>query len=142
VALADDESSGVLKGTTLKVYLFLLRKGEPVGVREVQRALNLSSPSIALYHLSKLEDAGLVKGERGNYYVNRVVLESHVKIGRLLIPRYFFYSTFAFIVLLIQLTLLRPPMITREYFFSLATTLLFLSFFCYETFRAMRRGRL
>lgn len=140
--MADEESSDILKGTTLKVYLFLLRRREPAGVREVQRALNLSSPSIAFYHLSKLEDAGLVKGERGEYRVNRVVLESSVKIGRLLIPRYLFYSTFAFIVLIIELTLLKPPIITREYFFSLATTLLFLSFFCYETFKSMRSGRL
>lgn len=140
MVLADEESFDILRGTTLKVYLFLLRKGEPVGVREVQRVLNLSSPSVALYHLSKLEDAGLVKNKCGNYHVNRVVLKSCVKIGHLLIPRYFFYSMFAFIVLLIELTLLKPPVITREYFFSLATTLLFLSFFCYETFRTTRRG--
>ncbi len=43
----SNEAGTVLKGTTLEVYRFLLKSGKPVGVRGVQRALNLSSPSLA-----------------------------------------------------------------------------------------------
>ena len=37
-----------LKGKTLLVYMYLLRSSDSsVGVREVQRALNFSSPSVS-----------------------------------------------------------------------------------------------
>ena len=68
-----------------------------VGIREVQRALGFSSPSIAVHHLEKLHDLGLVdKKGTGEY-----VLEEEVKVGilrlfahmgRFIVPRYFFYS--------------------------------------------------
>jgi DNA-binding transcriptional ArsR family regulator len=37
-----------------------------------------------MYHLSKLEDAGLVKSEYGNYVVEKVVLENSVRISHFL----------------------------------------------------------
>jgi hypothetical protein len=56
-------------------------KQQTYGVdREVQRALNLSTPSLAAYHLAKLEDAGLIKKEKGTYVINKVVLEDYIKI--------------------------------------------------------------
>jgi len=57
-ALTSDEPENALKGTTLEVYWFLLKSNRIVGAREVQRALDLSSLSLAVYHLSKLEDRG------------------------------------------------------------------------------------
>ncbi len=44
----------VLRGKTLKVYLYLLRHKQARGVSEVQHALGFSSPSIAVHHLDKL----------------------------------------------------------------------------------------
>jgi DNA-binding transcriptional ArsR family regulator len=138
--LTKEESTDILRGTTLKVYLFLLKRREPVGVREVQRALKLSSPSIAMYHLSKLEDAGLVKSEYGSYVVEKIVLENSVRISHFLVPRHLFYLTFAFIALTIQLTLFKPATLTREYFFSIITTSVLLLFLCYETIRTWLKG--
>ena len=43
-----------LKGKTLQVYVYMLKKKEPVGIREIQRDLNFSSPSVANYHIEKL----------------------------------------------------------------------------------------
>ena len=86
--MTSDNMDDVLRGTTLKVYRFLLKRGEPVGIREVQRTLKLSSPSLAAYHLSKLEEAGLIKRKKGNYSVDKVFLESTIRIRRFLIPRY------------------------------------------------------
>jgi len=87
-----------LKGKTLLVYWYLLQQpSHSVGIREVQRALNFSSPSIAVHHLEKLRDLGLVRKKRTGEYV----LEEEVKVGilkffthmgRYLVPRYFFYS--------------------------------------------------
>ena len=63
--MASGEPEEALRGTTLEIYRFLLKRNTPVGAREVQRALNLSSPSLATYHLSKLEETGLIRKENG-----------------------------------------------------------------------------
>jgi DNA-binding transcriptional ArsR family regulator len=141
-SLVGDESREVLRGTTLEVYRFLLKSSKPVGVRELQRALDLSSSSVATYHLSKLEDAGLLKRQDGGFSVDRFLLENSVKISRFLIPRYFFYSVFAIAVLLVELTILRPTVFYREYVFSLVATVILISFFCYETVKTWLRGNL
>ena len=135
-------SKEVLRGTTLEVYRFLLKSSKPVGIREVQRALNLSSSSVATYHLSKLEDAGLLKRQEGGFSVNKFLLENSIKIRRFLIPRYFFYAIFAIAVLLIELTIMKPPFLYREYVFSLVTTGILAFFFCYETAKTWLRGNL
>ncbi len=140
--MSADESKEVLRGTTREVYRFLLKSNKPVGIRELQRALKLSSPSVATYHLNKLEDAGLLKHELGNYTVAKTLLENSIKINRFLIPRYFFYAVFAVSVLLIELTLMRPAVLTREYVFTVVAITIFALAFCYETAKAWLRGSL
>ncbi|MCD6529153.1 ArsR family transcriptional regulator, partial [Candidatus Bathyarchaeota archaeon] len=127
---------------TLKVYLFMVKQNRPVGVREVQRTLNLSSPSLAAYHLSKLEEVGLLRREGGNYVVNKVILENMVRIRRMLIPRYFFYSLFSVLALITELLFLRPPKITSWYLFSVLVNLVLSAAFCYETVKVWSRGGL
>jgi sterol desaturase/sphingolipid hydroxylase (fatty acid hydroxylase superfamily) len=114
----------------------LLTTSEPLGIREIQRILNLSSPSVVQYHLEKLERAKLLRKEKGNYIVNRVVLDNCVLISRFLVPRYLFYTFFAIGLLVLQLTLLKPFIPTREYFFSTLAITLLVVIFCYETVRA------
>ena len=64
-----------IKGTTLDVYFYLLRKKEPAGVREVQRSLGLSSPSVSSYHLDKLENLEVIRKNRfGNYEISKKLL--------------------------------------------------------------------
>src|SRR5438128_9962037 len=60
-----------LKGVTLRVYWHILgSKRQAVGVRPVQRALGLSSPSVALHHLEKLRGLGLLdKDSSGEYHL-------------------------------------------------------------------------
>ncbi|MGE5556623.1 MAG: helix-turn-helix domain-containing protein [Methanocella sp.] len=137
-----DESKEVLKGTTLEVYRFLLKSRKPVGTRELQRAMNFSSSSVATYHLSKLEDAGLLKRETGGFTVNKYLLENSVKISRFLVPRYFFYTMFAVAVLLIELTVLRPSVLYQAYVFSLVATSVIVVFLAYETVKVWKRGNL
>ena len=140
--MVGDESKEVLRGTTLEVYRFLLKSNKPVGTRELQRALNLSSSSVATYHLSKLEDAGLLKKEPGGFTVNKFLLENSIKISRFLIPRYFFYAVFAIAVLLIELTVMKPAFLYREYVFSVVTTGILTFFLCYETAKIWLSGNL
>jgi hypothetical protein len=87
-----------LKGKTLLVYWYLLQQPtHTVGVREVQRALHFSSPSIAVHHLEKLRDLKLVeKKVTGEYVLQEEVkvgiLRFFTRMGRFLVPRYLFYS--------------------------------------------------
>ena len=88
-----------IHGTTLRVYWYLFRNTRAVGVRETQRALSMSSPSTALYHLEKLRELGVAeKDEIGQYYLKEQVqvgtLRMFFKIGRLILPRYLFYALF------------------------------------------------
>ena len=63
-----------LEGTTLNVYAYVVKEGKSVGPREVMRATNLTSPSIAHWHLQKLEALGLLaKTEYGEYTVKEKV---------------------------------------------------------------------
>lgn len=138
----EKESSDILKGTALDIYRFILTANKPVGVREVARALNLSSPSVAQHHLSRLDTMGLIKREWGNYVVDRVVLENCIKISRFLVPRYFFYTLFFILSLITELTFLRPTAIFQEYIFSIFATLIAVVIFCYETVKVLRKGSL
>jgi hypothetical protein len=79
---------------TFRVYVFLLRTVE-ASVRDVYRGCDLSSPSLALHHLEKLEGLKLVrKDENGVYHViarKFGVLRFFHKTGTWLLPRSFFY---------------------------------------------------
>jgi hypothetical protein len=130
------ESKDILRGLTLKVYKFILRNDRPVGIREVQRALNLSSPTLALYHMNKLEEAGFIKKELNGYVADRIILENLVRLRRVLIPRNSFYAVF-FVTSLLLLVLLRPPILTREYIFSLGVVTVAAATSVYETIRAL-----
>lgn len=140
--LASDDSKRVLSGTALEIYRYLLTANKPVGIRETQRALNLSSPSIVTYHFDKLEEAGLVKQEKGMCQVNKVLLEHSIRVSHYIIPRYLFYTIFAVAILIIELTLLRPTIIHREYIFSIIAILIFSIIFLHETIKSRNRGDL
>ncbi|XES78295.1 MAG: hypothetical protein ACBZ72_05325 [Candidatus Bathyarchaeia archaeon] len=90
---ADAES---LEGKTLNVYSYAVKEGKPVGPREVMRGANLSSPSVAYWHLQKLEACGLLqKNGYGEYLVKeKVNISGHLWIGRNLVPRLMCYSLF------------------------------------------------
>ncbi|MFQ6064473.1 MAG: hypothetical protein ACE5L6_03260 [Candidatus Bathyarchaeia archaeon] len=98
-----------LRGKTLLVYWYLLGASSPrVGVREVQRSLGFSSPSVAAHHLNKLLSLGLVdKSRTGEYFlveeVNVGILRFFTRLGRFLVPRYLFYSIFFSTMLVIYL---------------------------------------
>jgi len=136
--MTDEAFEDVLTGVTLKVYRLMLRKGS-LGIREVQRALHLSSPSVAAYHLSKLERAGLLKRKRGDYIVAKVILRDLIVFRRILIPKYFFYSVFFAMTLILQLILMRPDDLTVHYIFSVLVSLVAALIFIYETIKVLLR---
>jgi len=85
-----------IRGNTLKAYLYLLKHGASE-LREIQRGLDLSSASLASYHLRKLTEAGYVgQDEQGKYFAikdaSAKVLEGFSKVGPAVVPRLFFFS--------------------------------------------------
>ncbi len=90
----EDDSRIDLHGVGLKIYIYLL-ENSPSGPRDIARALNIT-PSLAYYHLKRLEELGIVTRVRGNYRVSKILkIEGYVTIGRKVIPRMFIYGFFS-----------------------------------------------
>ncbi|HUI86541.1 MAG TPA: hypothetical protein VLY21_05255 [Nitrososphaerales archaeon] len=140
--MSDATVDAQLKGNTLRVYVYAL-KNRKVGVREVQRALRMSNPSLAQYHLGKLKELGLLAENNGEYeVVNEVkvdVMRDFLRVGTLIVPRFVFYAVF-FTVFAVYLALVAYPL------FSLVPVLIWLTgflvlaaaLFWYEAQRAWR----
>jgi DNA-binding Lrp family transcriptional regulator len=126
----------VLRGLTLKIYKFILKNNSPLGIREIQRALNLSSPTLAAYHVNKLEEAGLIKKQGAGYVADRIVLENCIRLKRTLVPRFVFYTIFLSVSLVILMVFLRPLVLTREYVFAVAALSIATIASAFETARA------
>ena len=113
-----------LRGKTWKVYWLLLRRGCPMSVREVQRTLHFSSPSVAQHHLDRLCELKLVqKQDAGSSYllINEVkigVLRHFIKLGRLLFPRYFFCAVFSTTSYIIYLAVLMRSLTFENLFIA------------------------
>ena len=136
----DTQLEYALRGKAWKVYWYLLKNGNPASVREVQRNLHFSSPSVAFHHLEQLRELGLVqKEEIGGHYVlvSEVkigVLRHYVKLGKLLFPRYFFYALFSTVFYLAFLLFLVQAF-TRESLFIIAFGAIVCAIFWYEAYR-------
>lgn len=136
----DDAVENVLKGKTLQVYLYLLKRDEPVGVREIQRDLNFSSPSVASYHLDKLMGISLIaKDEYGRYYIVKKaeisILESFVSILGYTIPRLTFFAIFFTTLLITYLIVNYSSLNIHALIFATIASIAF----WFETIRLWRR---
>jgi predicted DNA-binding transcriptional regulator len=133
----------LLKGKTLTVYWYLLQQpSHTVGIREVQRALRFSSPSIAVHHLGKLQDLGLVeKKGTGEYVLMEEVkvgiLRFFTHVGRFLVPRYLFYSVLLSTMLTTYLVLCSWAQISPS-FYAIMFGLIASVIFWVETVRLWR----
>ena len=132
-----------LKGKTLRVYWYLLRAtNHSAGVREIQRSLRFSSPSIAFHHLDKLQTLGLVtKKATGDYVLTEEVkvglLRFFTRIGRFLVPRYLFYSVWLSTMLMTYVVLYGLTGSVHN-FFALTFGLLGCAVLWFETFKLWR----
>jgi hypothetical protein len=139
--MSSDEQSDVLKDLTLKVYHLLLKEDKPLSIRAVQRKLELSSPSLAFYHLNKLENVGLIRQTPNGYVVDSVLLGDLVRLKRMFIPRFVFYVGFFLFVLIVELTIYKPAQPTAEYVFNVLVTLSAALLFIYESIRIWSREK-
>ena len=129
-----------LKGKTLQVYVYMLKKKEPVGIREIQRDLNFSSPSVANYHIEKLVSLNVVsQDEYGRYFLAQKaqisVLESFVNVGGRTIPRMSFFAAFFTTLLVAYVVLNLHSLSIHAIGFAIAGA----AAFWFETVRVWRR---
>jgi hypothetical protein len=99
---------------TFRVYVFLLRVGE-ASLRDIYRGCGLSSPSLALHHLQKLERLNLArKDEHGIYHViarKFGILRLFYRTGTWLVPRSFFYMVLYAVIAITSVFFLPPGML-------------------------------
>jgi len=131
-----------LKGKTLLVYMHILKNpGDAVGVREVQRELGFSSPSVSSYHLNKLQDLGLVENVYGDYQLLKDikvgVLKQFIMLGGVMLPRYLFYAVLMTTMLLTFLVQ-TPYFPSREYVTTIMMGLVPSVILWYETIKIWR----
>jgi len=110
-----------LRDTALRVYLLLVSEGRSMSIREVQKALSLSSPGVAYHHLERLTRLGLAVKEDGGYRAIHKggIIEGLIIIGSKVLPRSTFYLGFSstmlaayIIAVIIRLLPLDPMAIT------------------------------
>jgi hypothetical protein len=135
----DEDPRANLKGTTYKVYHYMLRQGRPLGISEIQKGLSLSSPSVAQYHIRKLLQLGLIRSEQAGYVVDRVVLENIVRFRRFSIPIQTAYVAFFGATLFVLLLFLRPDVVTSIYFFALVINIAAIGVSAYEMIKTFKR---
>jgi len=106
-----------ISGKRLRIYLELLKADRPLGIRELQRNLGVSTPSLVRYHLEYLEKYGLVaKNEEGKYYAIRrrdTLLSMFIIVRDSLVPISSFISAFSISFALLILVLFWPPSIVE-----------------------------
>ena len=127
-----------LKGNTLRVYWYLLCSSkEFVGPRQIQRELSFSSPALAVYHLDKLMDLGLVEKNTGEYHLKEIVdvgvLKQFTKLGNFIVPRYLSYATMISVLFVFFISQVRH--INFYSVFALIFGLISTVIFWYETIR-------
>lgn len=129
-----------LRGKTLGVYLYLLKNGRAAGVREIQKGLGFSSPSVAFHHLDKLVGLGVVEKDQYDRYVlarkvDTGILHSFISVAGLTLPRLGFYAAFFTTIAGAYLLLDRGGLDL----YALIGTLGGASVFWYEAWRVWRR---
>lgn len=90
----SDEQAELPEGTSLRVYLFLLRQSRPIGLSEVRDGVGLSTSSLASYHLDRLAATGFVKRTDRGYLADKMALKGFFRVRRHIISSELFMVGF------------------------------------------------
>ena len=143
---ADAEA---LEGKTLTVYAYAVKEGKPVGPREVMRGTSLSSPSVAYWHLQKLEACGLLQKTAYGEYIakEKINISGHLWIGRNLVPRLMCYSLFFLGIVIVDLAIILAQIFVQgivpnlDLLYLAATNMLAMALFLSEGLLLHRKDR-
>jgi hypothetical protein len=114
---SENISSALEHPTTLRIFLYLRhsnsKSSDTIGVRETQRALRIKSPSIAKWHVEKLENAGFIEKLSSNrFQLTDVGLNQNIRVPvkisvllvkGIIIPKISFLATLVFISVIITI---------------------------------------
>jgi hypothetical protein len=134
-----DKIMELLQGNTMKVYALLLTR-ESMRMRDIQRKLKFSSPSLVIHHLQKLIEANLVvKDSYGDYSVKKDVrvgsLTLFVKIGNHFLPRFVFQAALLISLLIPYLLFFMSiPPEGKDLLFIIVVSISII-FLAYETYK-------
>lgn len=130
-----------IRGNTLRVYVYLLRSGASE-LREVQRELGFSTPSLASYHLGRLVEAGYAtQDQHGRYLVvegaTNAILDGYTKLGGVVVPQLLFFAIIFSVVIgfFAYMSLMYAPYVPL----LVAASAVMVIAFWYETARVWRR---
>ncbi len=144
--IREDQSGKQISGTTWGVYLYILTSKDPVGVRDVWRALEFSSPSLAQYHINKLIALNLLhQTTDGKYLVKEKeqieALKGFVLLRGKLIPRLVFYGALVTGVLAAYLFFRPFRWDFRDYVILTISTFSMFAFFfeAYSQYRSLKK---
>lgn len=143
----DGERKRDISSAAWNVYLHILTSREPVGVREIWRELNLSSPSLAQYHVNRLLELGMIiQTDEGKYAASeekRVeALKGFLLVYGKLVPRLVFYGAFVVGVLAVYLLVWPFEMDLRDLTVIAVSVFSIFAFFseAYVQYHTLRAG--
>ena len=134
-------ASKEITGNALRVYLYLIKHG-PCELRDVQRGADLSTPSLASYHLNRLIEASYVKQDGEGKYAAVMeatsdILSGYSKIGTTIVPQLLFFTVlFTIITVFFSYQALSIPSFTV---YLIAAALAMVLLLWYETIRLWRK---
>ena len=136
--MTQSKPEDILEGTTRRVFRYVYRQHDPVGIHDIQRGLGFSSPSLAHYHVSKLLKAGLLKEEGEGYTVNKTVFENMIRLRKTTLPLQAAYATFFLAAMIILLTIMRPDLLLSSYVFGVVVSGTGFIISVFEAYKAAR----
>ena len=109
-----------------------------MGIRDIQRGLGMSSPSVAYYHVNKLLKMGLIKQEESGYSANKTTFENLIRINKRALPLQAAYAAFFLTALVALLTFMRPPQLSSGFVFALAVILVAFVILALQAYKMIR----
>ncbi len=83
-----------LEGSIKKVYMYMVSKKEPLGIREIARDLGMPVSTVH-YAVKKLMKTGIVKKTDNGYIVDKIIdIDGYIALYRKYIPLSFVYAAF------------------------------------------------
>lgn len=134
--MKENSQDRILEGTTRRVFRYVYRQHEPVGVHDIQRGLGLSSPSVAYYHVTKLLKANFLREEKDGYIVNKTVFENMIRLRGTVLPLQSAYAAFFLTALLVMLVVMRPSQPSPSYVFGVIVAAIASGVFLFEAYKA------
>lgn len=130
-----------LSDTAMLIYVYIQSHSkDDIQLREIQHAMGFASPSSALFHLQKLEAAGLIlKEPLGNYRVKTRIrvglVRNFVIIRGVFVPRHLLYASVMTVALILYFTLLVEFLSTPIAVVALLLNAASAGLFWYETWQ-------